>query len=108
MSEYNSKPKGEDDGTLAFLGIPQDENNKQFNCSETTQQKLINLSFYVLDFIDGVKTKFGNERFLVKIKHPDNSPDKRARWKSSLSNSTEIKYILREIKKRNAFPEKSL
>lgn len=106
MSDYNTKPKGEDDGTLAFLGIPQDENNKQFNCSETTQQKLINLSFFVLDFIDGVKTKSGNERFLVKIKHPDNSPDKPGKVEKFFTNSTEIKYVLREIKKRNAFPRK--
>lgn len=34
----------QDDGTLAFLNIPQDENNKHFNCHETTQQKLINVS----------------------------------------------------------------
>lgn len=60
MSDYNTKPTVEDDGSLAFLNIPQDETNKQFNCRETTQQKLINLSFLVLDFIDGVKTKFGN------------------------------------------------
>lgn len=105
MSDYN-KPKGEDDGTLAFLNIPQDENNKHFNCHETTQQKLTNLSFYVLDFIDGVKTKFGAERFLVKIKHPDNSPDKPGQVEKFFTNSTEIKYVLREIKKRNAFPRK--
>ena len=96
----------QDDGTLAFLNIPQDENNKHFNCHETTQQKLINLSFYVLDFIDGVKTKFGAERFLVKIKHPDNSPDKPGQEEKFFTNSTEIKYVLREIKKRNAFPRK--
>lgn len=77
MSNENN-PK-QDDGTLAFLSIPQDENNKHFNCRETTQQKLINLSFFVVDFIDGVKTKFGAERFLVKIKHPDDSPDKHGR-----------------------------
>ena len=95
-----------DDGTLAFLNIPQDENNTHFNCHETTQQKLINLSFFVLDFIDGVKTKCGAERFLVKIKHPDNSPDKAGQVEKFFTNSTEIKYVLREIKKRNAFPRK--
>ncbi|WP_245206977.1 hypothetical protein [Barnesiella sp. WM24] len=36
MSDYNTKPTVEDDGSLAFLNIPQDETNKQFNCRETT------------------------------------------------------------------------
>lgn len=100
-----TNPK-QDDGTLAFLNIPQDENNRHFNCPETTQQKLINLSFFVEDFIDGVKTKFGTERFLVKIRHPDNSHDKPGKVEKFFTNSTEIKYVLREIKKRNAFPRK--
>ena len=102
----NNQNPMEDDGSLDFLKIPADETNKHFNCPETTQQKLINLSFFVLDFIDGVKTKFGAERFLVKIKHPDNSPDKPGQVEKFFTNSTEIKYVLREIKKRNAFPRK--
>lgn len=67
-----------DDGSLSFLNIPQDEANKHFNCRETTQQKLINLTFWVVDFIDGVKTKFGNERFLVKIKRNRDDKDSEA------------------------------
>lgn len=68
MNENNNtrKEQQEDDGSLSFLAIPQDEGNKHFNCRETTQQKLINLTFWVCDFIEGVKTKFGAERFLVK------------------------------------------
>ena len=93
-----------DDGSLSFLNIPQDEANKHFNCRETTQQKLINLTFWVVDFIDGVKTKFGNERFLVKIKR--NRDDKYSEAEKFFTNSTEIKYVLKEIKKRNAFPRK--
>ena len=93
-----------DDGSLSFLNIPQDEANKHFNCRETTQQKLINLTFWVVDFIDGVKTKFGNERFLVKIKR--NRDDKDSEAEKFFTNSTEIKYVLKEIKKRNAFPRR--
>ena len=93
-----------DDGSLSFLNIPQDEANKHFNCRETTQQKLINLTFWVVDFIDGVKTKFVNERFLVKIKR--NRDDKDSEAEKFFTNSTEIKYVLKEIKKRNAFPRK--
>ena len=57
-----------DDGSLSFLNIQPDEANKHFNCPETTQQKLINLQFWLIDFIEDVKTKFGANRFLVKIK----------------------------------------
>lgn len=46
----------QDDGSLAFLQIAPDPNNKHFNCDETTQQKLVNTSFsreikWVLDKI---------------------------------------------------------
>ena len=65
----------QDDGSLAFLQIEPDANNKHFNCSEITQQKLINLSFWVIDFLDDVKTKFGTGRFLVKIKFNKEDPE---------------------------------
>ena len=48
-----------DDGSLAFLKIPEDKSSRRFNCSEITQQKLINESFWVVDYIEDVKTKFG-------------------------------------------------
>ena len=94
----------QDDGSLAFLQIEPDADNKHFNCSEITQQKLINLSFWVIDFLDDVKTKFGTGRFLVKIKFNKEDPDKDAR--KFFTNSQEIKYILGKIKERNAFPRK--
>ena len=101
----NNENNTNDDGSLSFLNIPQDEANKHFNCRETTQQKLINLTFWVVDFIDGVKTKFGNERFLVKIKRDRDDKDSEA--EKFFTNSSEIKYVLKEIKKRNAFPRKA-
>lgn len=100
----NNENNTNDDGSLSFLNIPQDEANKHSNCRETTQQKLINLTFWVVDFIDGVKTKFGNERFLVKIKRDRDDKDSEA--EKFFTNSSEIKYVLKEIKKRNAFPRK--
>lgn len=101
----NNRPnQQEDDGSLSFLAIPQDEGNKHFNCRETTQQKLINLTFWVCDYIEGVKTKFGAERFLVKIKR--DRDDKDADAEKFFTNSTEIKYVLKEIKKRDAFPRR--
>ena len=94
----------EDDGSLDFLKIPADETNKHFNCPETTQQKLTNLSFWVCDYIEGVKTKFGNDRTLVKIK--TNRDDKDSEAKKFFTNSQEIKYVLKQIKDRNAFPRR--
>ena len=40
-----------DDGSLACLNIPEDKSNKHFNCPEITQQKLINLTFWIIDYL---------------------------------------------------------
>lgn len=84
----NNQNPMEDDGSLDFLKIPADETNKHFNCPETTQQKLINLSFWVCDYIEGVKTKFGSDRTLVKIKMNRDDHDRDAR--KFFTNSREI------------------
>ncbi len=107
----NEQPNGntqqQDDGSLSFLQIPQDEANKHFNCRETTQQKLINLLFWVVDYIENVKTKFGNERFLAKIRFEEPTPPSgHEREEKFFTNSTEIKYVLGEIRKRKAFPRR--
>lgn len=92
----NNQNPMEDDGSLDFLKIPADETNKHFNCPETTQQKLINLSFWVCDYIEGVKTKFGSDRTLVKIKMNRDDHDRDAR--KFFTNSREIKYVLGQIR----------
>ena len=56
-----------DDGSLSFLKIEPDKSSRQFHCPEITQQKLINLSFYVIDYLDEIKTKYGNDRFLLGV-----------------------------------------
>ncbi len=94
----------EDDGSLAFLNIQPDPSNKHFNCPETTQQKLINLSFWVIDYIDDVKTKFGENRYLAKIKFNQGDPDSEA--KKFFTNSSEIKHVLDKIKELGAFPRR--
>lgn len=93
-----------DDGSLAFLKILADATNKHFNCPETNQQKLINLSFWVMDYLDDVKTKFGNNRFLVKIKFKLEDSESEAR--KFFTNSQEIKYVLGKIKEMGKFPRK--
>ena len=98
------KEKQEEDGRLSFFAISQDEGNKHFNCREKTQKKIIKLTVWGWEFIEGVKTKFGAERFLVKIKK--NRDDKDSEAEKFFTNSSEIKYVLKEIKKRNAFPRR--
>ena len=93
-----------DDGSLAFLKIAPDPENKHFNCSETTQQKLVNTSFWVIDYIENVKTKFGESRFLIKVKPEKDSPESETR--KFFSNSAEIKYVLKKIRELNAFPRR--
>ena len=66
-----------DDGSLSFLNIQPDEANKHFNCPETTQQKLINLQFWLIDFIEDVKTKFGANRRENKVQ--EGRPRKRSK-----------------------------
>lgn len=97
-----SNTNGEDDGSLAFLNIAPDESNKHFNCQETTQQQLINRSFWLCDFITGQRTKYGEDRYIVLVKF--NKDDKMADARKFFTNSREIKYVLDEIKKRKAFP----
>lgn len=96
-------PEGDDDGSLAFLQIPSDATRRQFNCPEITQQKLVNTSFWIIDYYEEVKTKYGM-RTLVKMKPEPKAPESEAR--KFFTNCEDIKYILRQIKKRNAFPRK--
>ena len=91
-----------DDGSLAFLDIAPDETNKHFNCPETTQQQLINRSFWLIDYIKGQKTKFGADRYIVLVKF--NNDDKMTDARKFFTNSRDIKYVLDQIKQRNAVP----
>ena len=84
--------------TLQSLNIKPDSENKHFHCRETTQRKLINTTLNVLDYIDGVKTKFGASRYIVKIQLDSGDVQK------FFTNSQEIKYTLGEVKKMEAFP----
>lgn len=94
----------QDDGSLVFLKIEPDSSSRHFNCPETNQQKLINTTFWVVDYLDDVKTKFGSNRYLVKIKQDKDAPDSEA--KKFFTNSQEIKYILEKVKEMNAFPRR--
>lgn len=94
----------EDDGTLAFLKIEPDKSNRHFNCGETTQQKLVNTTFHVMDYVPGVKTKHGDDRYVVKIKHDLSDPESKA--EKFFTNSQEIKYVLDKVAELDAFPRR--
>lgn len=98
-----------DDGSLAFLNIPRDENNRSFNCDETSQSKLVNTTFWVVDFIEEVPTRFSkskgtNGQTLVKIKKNLNDSDSDS--KKFFTGSQEILYVLKKIKEMNKFPRR--
>lgn len=98
-----------DDGSLAFLGIPRDATSRSFNCDATTQAKLTNTSFWLVDFLEDVPTRFSRSKgtagqTLVKIKFDPKQPDSEAR--KFFTGSQDILYILREIRKRDAFPRR--
>lgn len=99
----------EDDGSLAFLNIPRDESNRSFNCDETTQSKIVNTTFWVVDFLEEVPTRFSKSKgtkgqTLVKIKPNKESPEADA--KKFFTGSADILYVLKKIKELNAFPRK--
>ena len=99
----------QDDGSLAFLQIPRDENSRSFNCDETTQSKLVNTEFWVVDFIEEVPTKFSKQKgtrgqTLVKINMRKDAPDSEA--KKLFTGSPDILYILKKIKELDAFPRR--
>lgn len=108
IEEMNNIPK-EDDGSLAFLNIPRDENSRSFNCDETTQSKLVNTTFWVVDFIEEVPTRFSKAKgvkgqTLVKIKPSKDSLESDA--KKFFAGSSDILYVLKKIKEMNKFPRK--
>lgn len=108
IEEMNNIPK-EDDGSLAFLNIPRDENSRSFNCDETTQSKLVNTTFWVIDFIEEVPTRFSKSKgtkgqTLVKIKMTKDALESDA--KKFFTGSTDILYVLKKIKELNKFPRK--
>lgn len=99
----------EDDGSLAFLQIPRDESNRSFNCDETTQSKIVNTTFWVVDFLEEVPTRFSKAKgvkgqTLVKIKPKKDSPEADA--KKFFTGSADILYVLKKIKELGAFPRR--
>lgn len=101
------KEERKDDGTLAFLNIPRDANSRSFNCPETSQSRLVNTSFWVVDFIEDVPTRFsrqkgGKGQTLVKIKRSHDAPESESL--KFFTGSQEILYVLQKIREMDKFP----
>lgn len=98
-----------DDGSLACLNIPRDENNRHFNCEEITQSKLVNLTFWVVDFIEEVPTRFSKAKgtkgqTLVKIKMQKEHSESEAR--KFFTGSQDILYICQKLRELDKFPRR--
>lgn len=108
-NQTNIIPEAEDDGSLAFLRIPRDENSRSLQGEEVKQSRIVNTSFWVSDFLEDVPTRFSKAKgttgqTLVQIRPERDSPDSEAR--KFFTGSQEILYVLREIKKLGKFPRK--
>ena len=109
MIKDKNNIQGEDDGSLAFLRIPRDESSRSFNCDETTQSKLVNTTFWVVDFIEEVPTRFSKSKgtkgqTFVKIKMSKDDLESNA--KKFFTGSSDILYVLKKIKELKAFPRR--
>lgn len=93
-----------DDGGLACLGIDITAETRFFNCGTITQQKLTNTDFYVIDIVDSVKTKHGDDRMLVKIKRK--LEDAECDALKFFTNSQDIKLILTKVKEMGKLPRR--
>ena len=98
-----------DDGSLAFLNIPRDKNSRSFNCDVVKQSSLVNKTFFVCDFIEDVPTRFSRSKgsagqTLVLVKDSPSQLESESR--KFFTGSTDILYVLRAIRERDAFPRR--
>lgn len=93
---------------LSDLNIPKDETNMFFNCPQEKQSNLVNRTFLVCDYREGVETRFSRQggekkgKTLVFIKFHANDPESESR--KFFTGSKDILYTLRQLGERNAFP----
>lgn len=97
--------QGEDDGSLAFLNIAPDPDNKFFNCDVIKQQQLANRTFWVTGYIPNVQTKFSKENGQTVV-HIMFDPNNRETERKFFTGSKEILYILKKIDEMGKFPRR--
>ena len=60
--DNDNKQMMEDDGSLAFLKIPRDENSRSMPGDEIKQSKIVNTSFWVHDYLEDIPTRFSKQK----------------------------------------------
>jgi hypothetical protein len=78
------------------LGVKQDDERKLFNCQQVSITDVVNCEIEVLDYIQNVKTKHGDGRYLIHYRQ-DGADGK------FFSNSTNIKNAIDQVAKED-FP----
>lgn len=104
MEENKKIGSNEDDGSLSFLKIKLDDELKFFHCPKVSPAELVNKTFWILDYCRDVKTKYGEGRYVAKIKENVDDDDNTA--KKVVISSKELKCILDKIAELNAFPRR--
>ncbi|MBQ2189085.1 MAG: hypothetical protein II401_11090 [Bacteroidales bacterium] len=109
MNNEDNKPIMEDDGSLAFLNIPPDENSRSMIGEETRQTKILNTTFWVFGFLEDVPTRYSKSKgtkgqTLVQIRPSKDSPESDSQ--KFFTGSSEILHQLRCIKEMNKFPRR--
>lgn len=98
-----------DDGSLAFLHIPRDENSRSMKGDTVKQEKIVNTEFWVFDFLEDVPTRYSKQKgtkgqTLVQIRPRRDSPESEAR--KFFTGSQDILYVLQKIRELKAFPRR--
>lgn len=80
MNNEDNVQQGVDDGSLAFLRIPRDENSRSLIGDEIKQSKIVNTSFWVFKFLEDIPTRFSKQKgtagqTLVQIRPSKDSPE---------------------------------
>lgn len=78
------------------LGIPPQENNHIFQVPKISIEDILNMEIEILDFEPDVKTKYGEGRYILKIRHEGIE-------QKFFTNASPIKNALDKVKKED-FP----
>ena len=78
------------------LGIKVDEDKTIFNVPLISITDIVNCEIEVLDFTSGIKTEYGEGRYIIKIRYKNEES-------KFFTNSTNIKEMLDKVQKQD-FP----
>lgn len=93
-----------DDGTLKCLNLRPKNRKGWFKCKMVEQNQLENKTFYVLDFDYVKKTKYGQNKVVVKVgRTPNDLEEKCGKF---ISGSGDVKDILEQLRELKALPRK--